>query len=222
MKLVFCGDTHGKWERAEPRIRSVMDRESFTNEDRVIQVGDFGVWRWSVGTDLPIDFIDGNHEDFPLLRSSEWKTAHPNATYRERGELLTLPCGTVIGFIGGADSIHKGGTEWFADEAITMGDVYRVLEAWSEKRPDIVVAHDGPTSAYPWLTGRHKGEHGNSPDMLQMIWEEIRPAMWFHGHHHSYFDVTNDGTRFIGLDRLCYTSGNEAAIVENGTFCLDL
>lgn len=119
-------------------------------------------------------------------------------------------------------SFRKGGTEWFADEAVTMGDVYRVLDAWSDVRPDVVVAHDGPTLAYEWLTGRHKPEHGQSADMLQIIWEEVHPSLWIHGHHHHRFDEEREGTRFISLDRLCYRDGNEDDIIAGGIICLDL
>lgn len=47
-----------------------------------------------------------------------------------------------------------------------------------------------------WLTASDECEQG-----LRMVLDTVRPAVWFHGHHHARVSTTLGSTRLEGLSR---------------------
>lgn len=132
MKILFLGDTHGNtaW------VKRVFEHYADQNIDRIVQLGDFGIWPGAAGVKfrekvskyaekygIPVYFIDGNHEDFDKL----WGKLTQNSTLHNGDDILNsagfleilpglfyIPRGTVwewdgIRFagVGGAVSIDR-------------------------------------------------------------------------------------------------------------------
>lgn len=121
-----------------------------TKSDIVIVLGDFGTFKHTIDEIQTLDrrlpytlaFLDGNHEDFSLLRAFPEKTmwggrVHDlNGVYHLcRGEIFRLPDGETfrtVAVCGGGDSRDREerteGFDWFPEEAVTDSDVERLRE----------------------------------------------------------------------------------------------
>lgn len=115
MKILFLGDVHGNWS-------PFMDYIEYSSKEfgieAVIQVGDFGFYPGSIKTlsqalyrhkiDLPIYFIDGNHEDHLYLHEANHAklSSKYNIHYCPRGSVLDIG-GSVFAFLGGALNVDR-------------------------------------------------------------------------------------------------------------------
>ena len=209
MKVCYLGDVHAHFETAEQTLRAAEEREG--PFDLVIQVGDFGYWprlypdrswRRENPPSRRHVWIDGNHEDHEML-----KRMTP-------GELLWdvweyVPRGTVrdgILFLGGARSIDAHsrlmGRDWFPEEELTAGDMYRALYA-AEAAGGVhtVVSHDCPISFNIPYACQAKRVNDSTRGSLQVILEELKPLNWFFGHYHQGMSGVQDGCtwRCVGI-----------------------
>lgn len=196
-----------------------FDAYDFLDEiDAVLQENDAHLW-----------FLDGNHEDFPLIRAATVNTdAHGMAIVRDR--IRYLPRGYCWAWhnrdwlaLGGAVSVDKDirteGLDWFPEEEITLQQAVSVM---SQGQTDVVLSHDCP-SGVPltlpppdklWLTQIDRAQRHRQ--RLQEIFDVIRPAYSLNGHYHMAWSKTvrmpwgpmrstgldcNRGyTNFVGLD----------------------
>lgn len=174
-------------------------------------------------------FLDGNHEDFPLIAAFMENTdALGMGTVRDR--IRYLPRGyrwtwhdRVWMALGGAVSVdkdaHTEGKTWWPDEEITMQQAVSVMDAG---HADVVLSHDCPSGvpmtlpppAKLWLTQIDRAQRHRQ--RLQEIFDVIRPAYSLNGHYHMAWSKTvrmpwgpmrstgldcNRGyTNFVGLD----------------------
>lgn len=80
--LYVTGDTHGALDIRKLNTSNFPEQRSMTKEDYVAIMGDFGLvwddgkedlyWRkWLAGKNFTTLFIDGNHENFDLLKRYE-------------------------------------------------------------------------------------------------------------------------------------------------------
>mgnify|MGYP000920419877 CR=1 FL=1 len=80
--LYVTGDTHGALDIRKPNTTDSPEQYIMTKEDYVAIMGDFGLvwddskedlyWRkWLAGKNFTTLFIDGNHENFALLKRYE-------------------------------------------------------------------------------------------------------------------------------------------------------
>lgn len=215
--VMLLGDTHGnaRWTCA------VIDQAYRLGVDGILQLGDFGYWprdewgqrfvAWVEQTltdyDLPLWFIDGNHEDHAALKSA---TAIPgplavtsHITYLPRGTRWTWGGRTWL-VIGGASSVDRDartkGVDWFPEETLTPAQQDRII---ADGHANIVVAHDAPwgvrylANQYKlWLTPDNRGGwpadalRDSDAHMRRMttIALALKPDLWFHGHHHIKYD----------------------------------
>ena len=81
---------------------------------------------------------------------------------------------------------------------ITTADIDACL-AYSPQAVDLILSHDCPTDiGVPNTLGlEHYGAPGEP--RLARLATHFQPRWWFFGHHHRWFDLTRDGTRYIGL-----------------------
>lgn len=201
--LAFLGDIHGE-DRA---LRYAHDQALANGATALIQVGDFGWfantkakfarWRW----ELPIYWIDGNHESFKLLEKDApmpdtINEVLPNVWYVPRGLTLELD-GRRLLFLGGGGSVDRhlriqNGWHWESAEAITDADVDRAL---TQPTPDLVVVHCPPQSAIrthfdvdPMEKVRRFGVPVDwsdpSADQVERVWEHHGRPPLVCGHMH--------------------------------------
>jgi len=216
-RILLVGDTHAN---AEWTCR-VIDRAARLDVDLVLQLGDFGYWpnfqhgryfmdmvEQSLGEyDIPLWFIDGNHEDHLSLKSVECTTEPvpitDHVTYVPRGTRWVWGDTRWLA-IGGATSVdrflRREGVDWFAQEALSVAQEAAIADAGQS---DVVVAHDAPWGV-PFLIEHYNLDQppetrgGWPPDALRdsdqhmrrmrALLDAVRASAWFHGHHHVQYD----------------------------------
>ncbi len=224
-RIAFAGDWHANTSWAESAIQYAADQSA----DTIVHVGDFGydfpasflrrVTKTLHRTGLHLWFVDGNHEDFDLLRRYPVRdTGLREVTDRiwhiPRGHRWTWGGVRFLG-CGGAHSVDRiwrePGTSWWWQEAITDDDVARCVDGGAA---DVLISHDCPAGVvipgiddrkepppFPPLEIVRANEHR---DVLRRVVAGCRPAAVIHGHYHVAYEQTADlgygSVRFIGLD----------------------
>jgi len=161
--------------------------------------------------DSKIYFCDGNHEDHPSLRHISGNTKNPcevmnNIYYMRRGNVLTLPDGRNVLFMGGANSIDRDarepGIDWFPQEVISEADLHNLPDV----DIDIVVSHTCPLEIFDRLakmTGLDRYRTADpSREALSYVLERYKPALWYFGHYHVFATGKSGSTRWFCLDKV--------------------
>lgn len=201
--IYITGDTHGDYDDFQFR----MKQTNITHGDTVIICGDFGfVWNtpyeknvlnWLASEPYTIAFIDGNHEDFDLLKTYPVMKWHGGDVHRIAGNIYHLMRGQRFQIegksfftFGGAYSIDKKyrqeGKTWWREELPSPEDyktASKTLEQ-SDFTVDYVLTHTIPTFAIRQI--------GVSPDphdqeltgYLEWLFGKLQYRMWFAGHFH--------------------------------------
>lgn len=186
--------------------------------DAVLQENDAHLW-----------FLDGNHEDFPLI-ATFMENLDENGMGIVRDRIRYLPRGFCWAWhnrewlaLGGAVSVDKDirteGVNWWPDEEITMQQAVAVM---SQGKTDVVLSHDCPSGvpltlpppAKLWLTQLDRANRHRQ--RLQEIFDVIRPSYNLNGHYHMSWskmvqmpwgrmrstglDCNRGYTNFAGLD----------------------
>ena len=196
MKALILGDVHGYWQD----LYTTINRARKTHPDitHIFQLGDFGD-QWPgeqpfkycnphlQGELLPFHFLDGNHDNHPLLNTG-YTHPSPLVHYQSRGSILEID-GLRIMFFGGASSHDKNqrieGKSWWREEKITYAQVTAALR---EAGPfDLILSHEHPASV-PYSDKRY-GDQATycglgDRQALQALLEEFHPKFYFFGHHH--------------------------------------
>ena len=211
MKFFVTGDTHGDLNR----IYDWVNRFNFDNENiSIIILGDAGIcWRKDKkdieekiyfhenNYNFHIWFIDGNHENFDILKSYK-----PNESgivdisshihYIPRGTGMAIETENGIKTIlccGGADSIDKfrrtPHLSWWSDETITQEDIDKSLEY---KKVDYILTHCCPYDIFKEYSvylitlsniNQMDVEH-TSELMLNKLASAVDYDKWFFAHYH--------------------------------------
>lgn len=163
MSIYITGDVHGLAERLEPGLYPELD--ALSKEDFLIICGDFGfVWNGGEAEQEELDwledrpfttlFVDGNHENFDLLKeypAIPWhgghvRTIRPSVLHLLRGETYELE-GLRFFTLGGASShdVSDGILErddpnfrWRYRTLYRQNALFRVNHEswWKEELPD--------------------------------------------------------------------------------------
>src|SRR5882724_248316 len=158
-------------------------------------------------------FIDGNHEDHPLLaeltRDSPWIT--PHIKHLSRGSRWEWH-GKKWLALGGAVSVDKNlrvaGISWHPEEAITQEQKEKVIR---EGKADVLLSNDAPAwvplNLNPdipkaWLPQIPFAEAHRK--LMSEICESVQPSWIFHGHYHipanQFLSVPWGECRVVSLD----------------------
>lgn len=149
--LAVVGDIHGEFWRLQDIVRKIEQNKQIT---AIIQVGDFGYYPDRLRMlrqcqfNIPVYWIDGNHEDFELfVHFTEITEVHDNCFYVPRGTVMELD-GKTVGFMGGAGSIDKFlraryNAHWSPLENITDEQFARMNDVASV---DVLITHTPPQS----------------------------------------------------------------------------
>jgi hypothetical protein len=217
-KLFITGDTHGSVDAARLSCKSYPGFKETTREDILAIAGDFGFWfdntkeslwwrNWIKIHKCIIVFVDGNHENFPLMEAESSDAVFgggvasqlaDNIFWLRRGRVYNLNGYKTFTF-GGAESVDKDwrieGVSWWREELPGMGDFNRGwenLEAHNWE-VDLVLTHTAPTRVMEALyngTGLYArtnyARKYNDPTgvMLQEFYEKLKFQSWWFGHHH--------------------------------------
>lgn len=208
-KVMFAGDWHDNYKYMVHACYWAHQKGA----EAIVQVGDFGFWSNGAQYDdlnqklrewgMHLFFIDGNHENFPLLYSIP---EHKDGYRVIRDRIIHLPrgfrwewCGRTFTALGGARSIDVGfltpGSDWFPEEDITIDDMKKVVDGGLT---DFLITHDAPTSArvpldpafaraFPYKDVQ-KCELSRA--MLEKVCLAIKPLWIIHGHYHVQYSDT--------------------------------
>lgn len=231
IRWLVTGDIHGDLTR----IWNFIEKVNINDENcNIIIAGDAGLcWR-NDKKDLELHikfhetrykthiyFIDGNHENFKILKSlpvDKTGIAHlsKHIHYIPRGSRMILDFGdytkTLLA-IGGADSIDKyrrtPGLNWWKDEQITKEDIKDITGYF-----DYVISHCCPTSIFKKnkiylctlsnIIDDSNPEYHISEEMLEKLKQNIIFDKWFFGHYHVDRQINDNFTclfnNFIELE----------------------
>jgi len=188
MKILIIGDVHGNWSALRVAIKLARSKGC----DRILQVGDFGFWGESINKlniDFPVYFIDGNHEQFPLLVK---KRNGATGIAEVRRNIYHIPRGfsekwgkSQFLFIGGAFSIDRSfrtlGRTFFLEEEINDEEIALALS--HTETMDVVITHDAPFKFYTVEPFNFINSIQNREKLDKLI-EKYWPKNWFFGHYH--------------------------------------
>jgi len=157
---------------------------------------------------VPILFLDGNHENHPLLwekYADSPKT--PEGFWQIRDHLYYAPRGLTWNWgakkclaLGGAVSIDRcartPGYSWWATEEISQEEEDK---SKAVGKVDILFAHDCPISVDPFQNRKVKiyPETEANRRRLERVVEATHPDLLIHGHYHIRYTSTfehRDGT----------------------------
>ena len=216
--LYITGDTHGETSR----IWYLERTWHMTWQDTLIICGDFGfIWNGSPRENAFLDqwadspytvcFVDGNHENFDLLKlypEEEWNGGRVHRIRRNilhlmRGQVYTME-GKTFFTMGGAYSIDrymrtKNISYW--DEELPNSDDYheadRNLKAHDYK-VDYVLTHTAPREVIRYLAGKGHfflDEHdAELTGYLEYLRHELQFTHWYFGHFHADMEITDKFT----------------------------
>ena len=163
--MLLVGDTHANagWIHRPVTEALIVAEAEGTPIDVVVQLGDFGYWpgtsdgdaflcavsELAVATDVPVLFVDGNHEDHAALHAVSigehgTRPVAPGVWHLPRGTRWTWS-GERWGALGGAVSPdqlwRREGSDWFPGrEELQPGDVARL----GGEDLDVLACHDAP------------------------------------------------------------------------------
>ena len=225
MAIYITGDTHGYYQKLMDRIMG--NGLTLTKDDILLVAGDFG-FVWNVAENIEafkhlsmepftVAFVDGNHEEFPLINSfpvTEWNGGKvhrigtsENIIHLMRGQCFTIE-GKTFFTMGGAYSTDKDtyprteGIDWFPDE-LPNNEEYRTASATLEKynyKFDYIITHTVPDAAlYPMGFGPdfHDAE---LTGYLQWVYTHTEFKQWFAGHFHQDRTLLNGDIRILQED----------------------
>jgi Icc-related predicted phosphoesterase len=224
MRILVVGDTHGQSGLA----KRLSNYAANTGHQMILQVGDFGfgwhkdsqgndTWLMEVNKaaiDAEIEWcwIDGNHDNHPLL----WSKDHDMSatTYWPRGSTATFG-GVSCGFLGGGVSVDKQwrkvGKSWWPTEEVSDDELDVAIAQFLLNRTKLVFSHDAPIMASALKHGLDRREQGfqwptdallqsdRHRDKLQRVLDRIQPELWVHGHYHYSYTEQLGKTLVVGL-----------------------
>lgn len=204
--VYITGDMHGSFDTISEYLLTLK------KNDWLIIAGDFGI-PWTPIKNLGYEhelealqllsnkinacFIDGNHENFDLLKTfpieetSIGKVRNVNGVYQLlRGEIYQINNQTIFTF-GGARSIDKAYrtpyVSWWPDEECNYQEIENAITNLEKVNwtVDYVITHTAPIA----FSGMHqdiiknKGEC-NTQAFLSSISSKINYKKWYFGHFH--------------------------------------
>ena len=217
--IYVTGDTHGTEDFSKLEYFAAEHSE-LTENDYVIIAGDFGAV-WNSGTlaqdlkpytDLPFTvlFVDGNHENFPLINTfprqiwqgGEIHRIRNNVIHLMRGQVYNIDGKTFFTF-GGATSIDKiyrrENISWWPQEVPSNSDMQeanRNLEKVNFK-VDYIITHSCDERAlyYPPLSKRtFQTDIYPENKILSYFEEKVEYKHWYFGHYHMDGNLTEKKT----------------------------
>lgn len=206
MKILLAGDTHGY----TLGLRRVIVQADDIGARIVFVLGDYGYWEHTpdgrqfldavsavaVSHNVTVHFLDGNHDNHPMLWScygdgrGRQAKVRPNMYYHGRGQRWEW-AGVKFMSLGGGASVDKESRKiwasWWPTELITDEDVTYSIRGGDV---DVLLCHDAPQGLdhvfivdNPFFKMHHAASSRNR-ELLQRVVNIKRPRHIFHGHMH--------------------------------------
>ncbi len=203
--IYLTGDTHGKPDRIREIRRKL--RGVLVASDTLIVLGDFG-FLFS-GSDeeraaldgiarmhVSLAFVDGNHENFPLLASFPEEDWHGGRVHRIRRNVVHLMRGQLYDIegrsfftFGGAYSLDRPwrtpGRSWWPEEMPSEAEyetARRTLAACGH-RVDFILTHTAPEETMRHYHPTHPAERPLNA-FLEWVAGSTDYGHWYIGHFH--------------------------------------
>lgn len=213
----IAGDWHVDLDWAVARLRDFA-RLGVTE---VLHVGDFGLFAdpdamnylrtvSDVSAELGITLrvTMGNHDNYVMYEAmieneDGWlyDPEFPNILFAKRGQRWEWN-GVSFVSLGGGNSINKAdltiGYDWWPQEQIGLGDIYRTREGGYA---DIFIAHDAPEGVALFEDNhRHESKWSleaveyaqKSRQAMRQAVDGVKPGLFLHGHYHHLMDLTTE------------------------------
>ena len=237
-RIFFVGDTHGAIEINKLSFQNFAEGRNLTKDDYVIICGDFGcLWsgdsednywlNWLEERPFTTLFVDGNHENFPLIYSYPLKTwngglihqIRPSVNHLMRGQVFTFNNETFF-TMGGATSIdkvyRKEGRSWWPEEIPSCAEMatgVANLEKYNHQI-DYIITHCLPNSILERIDQFYPRHDSLTNYLENMVVQEVNFKKWFCGHYH--IDRTIDDKYYILYkDILELLPNNKIKVVNN-------
>lgn len=207
--IFITGDIHGDYDIHKFSTRIFPMQRELSRSDYMIICGDFGlIWsnsadekywlKWLDRKSWTTLWIDGNHENFDLLKEypiEEWhggkvQKITENIIHLCRGSVLEIEGKKIFAF-GGAESHDKeyrklGRSIWLeempsADE-MEQGRKSLDLNNW---QVDIVITHSLPTHIQTQLFQSTDYKANALTNYFEEISSKLDYKLWFSGHYHT-------------------------------------
>lgn len=208
--IFVTGDMHGCKKNFEgiPKLKAFCEKQgdNLNEDDCIIICGDFGfLWHEKHVSELELKlleglkpmilFVDGNHENFPLIYSypvEEWNGGFvhritPWLLHLMRGQVYQID-GKNIFVMGGGYSVDKcvreKGVTWWPEEMPDEKEYGTALNNLERVRwkVDYVCTHVAPQRIHDLInTGK---PHDDLVRFLQEIDGRLEYEQWFFGHYH--------------------------------------
>lgn len=213
MSIYITGDMHGDIDIHKFSADKFSEGKTLTKDDYVIILGDFGLI-WNLGnTDLywlkwltekpwTTLFVDGNHENFDLLKTFPYEDKFNGKVQRItnsifhlcRGEIYTIEDQTFF-VMGGAQSTDKefrrSFISWWPQELPTHQEFdsgLRNLEKY-DFNVDYILSHCTGTTIkkhfFPYMS-----DHDSLTDYLDAVYSETTFKGAFFGHYHEDVSIS--------------------------------
>lgn len=214
--IYITGDTHIPIDIHKLSVSNFGEQKSMTKNDVVIVCGDFGgvwdnskeelYWRnWLNDKPFTTLFVDGNHENFPLLNRFPTVKMFGGPVHQisdsifhlQRGEVYTIQKNTFF-CLGGASSHDKSyripGVSWWPEELPSKEELEHaadILDAhgW---HVDYIITHCAPENIQRQLAEWYGNDHLTS--FLQFMDDHTAFSHWFFGHYHEDVDIDKKHT----------------------------
>lgn len=199
---------HGTHDIGKFSVGKFREQKNMKRSDYVIICGDFGlIWDGSAEDEHWIDWlekkpwttlwIDGNHENFNMLKNYPEEEWNGGTIQRIREHVLHLCRGNVFELegkklfaFGGAESHDKKyrtpGRSIWEEELPSKAEIARgrqALEAAGWK-VDIVVTHSLPGNIQETMFAGWEYGVNRLTDFFDEVEEKLDFGMWFSGHYH--------------------------------------
>ncbi len=211
--IYITGDTYGSPARLSKETMPFANR--WTKKDTLIVCGDFGYLFYGGPREeltlrelsfrpYTIAFVDGNHENFNLLKECPLVTWRGGTARRVRRNIYQLMRGEVYEMeghtlftMGGGYSIDRSrrheGVDWWPEEmpgAEEYANARRNLEK-CDHHVDYVITHTAPLSVIGQIFGEYEGERELNL-YLQQVLDTVSYKRWYFGHLHMDAPLDNN------------------------------
>jgi Icc-related predicted phosphoesterase len=217
--LAILGDIHGDFYMLQQKV----DQAIAKGASALIQVGDFGYYKhlldrlWKCELDIPVYWIDGNHEEHEHLQGiTDILEIHNNCFFVPRGKILELD-NRVIAFMGGAASIDKGirlrkKLHWTHLENIMQSDLDNLLNNLKlfDNKVDMMISHVPPqgvisrnfTKNVFKFFGVPNDWKDENADIIESIWNNLGKPQLYCGHMH--ISVSDGNCQILDINEVIY------------------
>lgn len=168
--------------------------------------------------DQTLYVVLGNHEDYNQVDKFQvgadgWleHVFYPRIRFAPRGHVW-VDGGARFAALGGAGSVDRNvrveGVSWWPQEAVTRADVDTLVSnvtAHGWDRVDVLLTHEAPAGLHrpggklpAWFTPEVAHDCWQQRVLLREACDLVRPHSLVHGHWHTWFEDTLDGTGVDG------------------------